>query len=660
MNEGFKRPKISVSFAKLVATIILGLTFVVPTFLFAQDGRSYFYESISQKFTVNKDTTVDVEETQTYNFTGEYHKGWRSIVLKGVSDITNVSMLDGETLYPLEYTPLSLEKTDPQSWGKYTYRRNNGNLEIEWYYGARDTTKTWILKYKLIGALSFLKEKDELYWNLFTDYDVPVLSANATIVIPPNTYSPSDHQVKIYVTNAENPVSEVLNNRTFYFSVENISPKGIVTIAGGWPKDIVDRNQFWISFIKAHYVVIGSILIILLTIISLIIYWYFTERYRKGRGTIIPQYEPPVMISGARIPPAMAEVLVREGIYPKGWSATVVDLAVRGYLKISEDGKSNTNLIKGFRIFVHLVFLLVIGYITYNSANKDSLWFMIFPVVILVFLIYKEAKSEGSLTPKDYVISSSKNFLEDNNLYDYEKEFLSVILSTGSFSTKEMRKNASRSRKLYSEINKVKKILLDEMDNKTGVYEKPLSKDKYTGSVFAIAALVSSFLVMFLGDINNVSSLPLFVIFISCIVIFIAYVKFEARLSREGAILREDWLGFKMYLETAEKYRMQSAVTPDLFEKYLPYAIIFGVEKKWGKAFEGISMQSPSWYHSNTIGGSHMGGAGNFSSGFSASAFSASFATSFTSAFSSSGGGGASGGGGSSGGGGGGGGGGAN
>jgi uncharacterized membrane protein len=152
----------------------------------------------------------------------------------------------------------------------------------------------------------------------------------------------------------------------------------------------------------------------------------------------------------------------------------------------------------------------------------------------------------------------------------------------------------------------------------------------------------------------------LIIVIIGCAIISLLFIKFEARLSQEGAILREDWLGFKMYLEKAEKYRMQALVTPDLFEKYLPYAIIFGVEKKWGKAFEGISMQPPSWYHSNTIAGSHVGSAGNLSSGFSAGAFSASFASSFTSAFSSSGGGGGgSGGGGSSGGGGGGGGGGA-
>ena len=36
--------------------------------------------------------------------------------------------------------------------------------------------------------------------------------------------------------------------------------------------------------------------------------------------------------------------------------------------------------------------------------------------------------------------------------------------------------------------------------------------------------------------------------------------------------------------------------TPATFEKYLPFAMALGVEKKWVGAFEGIFTQPPSWY----------------------------------------------------------------
>ena len=133
---------------------------------------------------------------------------------------------------------------------------------------------------------------------------------------------------------------------------------------------------------------------------------------------------------------------------------------------------------------------------------------------------------------------------------------------------------------------------------------------------------------------------------------------FGLKWTSNGKTLREDWLGFKLYLATAEKYRLQN-LTPDTFEKFLPYAMIFGVEKEWAKAFEGMTMSNPSWYSSSIAAGT-MSTSGGMSS-FSPTGFSNSFSSSFSSAFSSATGtsGGSSSSGGSSGGGGGGGGGGA-
>ena len=114
-------------------------------------------------------------------------------------------------------------------------------------------------------------------------------------------------------------------------------------------------------------------------------------------------------------------------------------------------------------------------------------------------------------------------------------------------------------------------------------------------------------------------------------------------------------MGFKLFLEVTEKNRMEN-ITPDMFEKFLPYAMIFGVEKKWAQKFESFTMPPPQWYgHS----GFYASGGSSPVGGFSPSAFATGFSASFATSFAQSGGGGASGGGGGAGGGGGGGGGGA-
>ena len=59
-------------------------------------------------------------------------------------------------------------------------------------------------------------------------------------------------------------------------------------------------------------------------------------------------------------------------------------------------------------------------------------------------------------------------------------------------------------------------------------------------------------------------------------------------------------LGLKMYIKTAEKHRIEFHNDPEkyrgVFEQLLPYAILFGLEKKWVKEFEDIYTTPPDWY----------------------------------------------------------------
>jgi uncharacterized membrane protein len=118
--------------------------------------------------------------------------------------------------------------------------------------------------------------------------------------------------------------------------------------------------------------------------------------------------------------------------------------------------------------------------------------------------------------------------------------------------------------------------------------------------------------------------------------------------------------GFKIYLSTAEKERLNYIVpadeTPEVFEKYLPYALALDVEQEWAEKFSSIldkavieKNYSPSWYSGNNWSAF---GSGSFVSSFSSS-FSSAVSSSSTAPGSSSGSGGSSGGGGGGGGGGG-------
>jgi uncharacterized membrane protein len=64
-----------------------------------------------------------------------------------------------------------------------------------------------------------------------------------------------------------------------------------------------------------------------------------------------------------------------------------------------------------------------------------------------------------------------------------------------------------------------------------------------------------------------------------------------------GARALERLLGFEEFLGRVEKDRLERVVkTPEMFERYLPYAMAFGVERKWARAFQDIYREPPRWY----------------------------------------------------------------
>ena len=161
----------------------------------------------------------------------------------------------------------------------------------------------------------------------------------------------------------------------------------------------------------------------------------------------------------------------------------------------------------------------------------------------------------------------------------------------------------------------------------------------------------------------STTSLLVIVILTGIIVINYLFYHWLKAPTRAGRKVLDKIEGFKMFLSATEKDRLNlmnpPERTPELFEKYLPYALALDIEQAWTEKFADILSQageagraySPAWY------------SGSKWSAFGASDFTSSLASSFSDAISSSstapgsssgsGGGGSSGGGGGGGGGGG-------
>ncbi len=655
----------------LTAVLVLMFCFIA-SIAFAKE---YYYQDFEVNIKINQDSTFDVAEKQTYYLDGNFGFFNRDVALKDIDAITDVEVFDGEN------NKISKSELDINSI--------SGAKHIQWNFERRDFTKeekSWTVKYKVHGGISFLKSYDEIYWNAVPQVrDVGIRDVKITVSFSTGEKFRSD-LIRLYAENIMNPINinlssepyfsdSIYNNPTsiggYYFNQDNteavfwgrnLKPNTNFTIAAGFPKGIVSQSAYFKDFLAMYYGYIFSIIIFLSCIIIGFVYWHKTEKSREGKRAIVPQYEPP-----QNLRPAMAEVIIKEKLTNKGLAATIIDLAVRGYVRIEEDNKkskweeilSNAGFVAPmfilFSPFVICLFLL-----WFLSEDRIMFYNLLFIFIILLLISVKLVKSIGGKKSSDYLVRKIKEYENDPNLEDYEKKYLQALFgSSDHFSTKELKKSQTKARTLYEKIQKVKDEIYKETELDTKAFEVGVSEEKKKAGIWIGIAVVVYFISFVVGDAGIEIGQPLILIataILSAAGLY-AFIKYEARLSDEGIKLKEDWLGFKMYLETAERYRMQN-LKPEYFEKYLPYAMIFGIEKKWAKAFETMNVPQPFWYGGNAVVAGHIGAA-SMASSFSPSAFSASFASSFSSAFSSSGASGASGGGGGAGGGGGGGGGGA-
>jgi len=572
-------------------------------------------------------------------------------------------VIDGETGKELRRSLWELDKTDPDSWGSY-YVESSGNYEnVYWYYNLADTEHTWEVKYTMHGAISFMDEFDELYWDAIgNEFEKGVERVKVTVRIPEGA-SAGDLRFAMYGDHMTN--AEVADARTFVFEAENVLPREYFTVAAGWPKGLIDEK----SFIKDWFLIHWQGILAVALIPAFIIAWKIIIKRRKsGSRVIVPHYEP-----ARGMKPAEVEYFFHGFNSAGSWSATAVDLAERGYVRIEEREPSKSEMSTqkianaAIKIIIGipagmLAMFAISGIISIATDLGDQ-WeaiFMALPTLVAGFasfsmfrIVFGKGKISAVPNPLFYVIKRTDK-KEGADISRYERILMEAMFLRGDFDLTAMRQS-SESIRLSSDMALAGKALSEDFDPAEGLRVKRGAKQILTvvGLVFAC----------FFGFIIVISAIvpvsPLLGVIIIGALITATILAAGTRYTEEGRRVRDELLGFKLYIETADKYRMQN-LTPDLFGKYLAYAMIFGLEKEWAVAFEGINVSSPSWY-AGSSSFSTSGGSLGFSSAAFTSGFSASFSSMFASATgtSSSGGGGGSGGGGSSGGGGGGGGGGA-
>jgi len=467
------------------------------------------------KIIINKDGTINVQETIVYDFDSlSKHGIYRETPYKKTNQ--------DNKQYILKFDNFSV--TD-ENGGNYNFVQSESGNNISLKIG--DANKlitglhTYIISYKVLGALTYFSDHDELYWNITgNDWTVPIVSATSEVTIPGST---NQNQVKTICytgslgskeqncsSNANQNLVTVKNNNILY-SNQGLTlvisfPKNLVAVLE--PKEYIPFSQTLLGKLLVLLAVLAALTWYIFLPLFIPIRWYLAGRDPKlvGTGEVSAWYDPPKTKDGRFLTPGETGTLIDEKADIREVTAMIIDLARRGYLKIIEKTKGEFSLVKG------------------KEKNKN---FMAFESKFLTDIF-----NEGD-----------EFLLKNNQMYEISESvknsYYNQLVLDGSFP-----KNPKTVRTLYS--------------------------------VLAVIAL-------FTGNI------------VLAIITFI-FAGIMPRKTLLGAQQSAVAKSLKNFLSSQERQLNFQAKEQYFFEKLLPYAIAFGVERVWVNRFKDMDLAQPDWY----------------------------------------------------------------
>jgi hypothetical protein len=476
---------------------------------------------------VRTDGVIEVREKIAADFLTERHGIYRYIPVEGEDDQGKAYRLDID---------LNGVWLDGQPERVETSRKGD---QLVWKIGKAETTYTglheYVIEYEARGAIGRFQDMDEIYWNATGEgWDVPLPIAAATVTLPDGAaILRSACYTGAYGSTAQDCTIIEASDSVGFVTKNEGDP---LTVAVGFPKGLVAEPppKSFLSIVAENA---ARFLPILLPLAVLI---FMYRRWKKHGDdpdfeAIVTQYESP-----AGLRPAEANALLHQMAVPGDLAVTIVDLAVRGYVRIEEKRTKGVLGIGGSKDHVlHLV-----------RDYRNDLEVEPFETKLLEDLFGPE-----NPPPAEVSVSSLKGTFH-MKAKEFQEKLMEQLTTDGYFES-----NPNKARGMYLGIG--------------ALFFLPLIFGLRDALGAAIAA--SGLIVMLFGS-------------------------FMAKWTAKGHEAAWRVKGHKAFIGAVEKYRAPWMETQDVFEKTLPYAMAFGLGARWAKAFAPLNLPPPSWYQGAVIG----------------------------------------------------------
>ncbi len=551
---------------RYVLGFVAAVSFSVLAFGLARAVRAdaETVSGFNSRIILERDGTLSVAETITYDFdSNERHGILRDIPLASpngpnlVVDVTGVDDGQGRS-YPY---------SDSVSGNTLDVKIGDPNVSVS-------GVETYVINYVVHNAVREFSDHDEVYWNVTGNgWNVPLGNVSASVALPEEVsglamacytgpagakgtdcnFSEASGGVNYSATrtlNAGEGLSIVLGIPLGHLTVspavvvpESSAPSG----SGGSGGNLSLIPGFIFFFVFIVFAVRTSL-------------W----RRRSGFGgvslrmkskPVIPKElknQPVVVAYGPpdNLRPIDVGTIIDRRVDMADVSSVIMDLAVRGYLKIR----------------------YTVRQIKFWPDKKD-------------FELVKLKDGSDLVHPAEKII------------------FNLLFTARGSVSLSDLQGSRAV---LFETLKNVGKVTDDDIYAE-GYFDaaartkRDKSRMYFGGGMFVLLLLLLAG-IFFGGD-------PGLMIFIALAAVVLTVIEFgrssTPELTPKGVAALQQILGFREFLRYTEEDRLKMMDAPELkpetFEKFLPYAMVLGVENEWAKKFEGIYTAMPAWYEDPTM-----------------------------------------------------------
>ena len=543
-----------------VVFVLLGASCAIAAHSNTRDTNNFTITNYDVQLELGRDrdnrSTLKTIETITADFPPDQNHGiTRQFVKK----------YDGHA------TDFTLESVKDEHGVDLEYHQNGNTLRVGNKNAYVSGTKTYVITYTQRDVTRYYSDtqKDEFYWNAIgVDSPVPVVSATVTLKLDAALAGKAKTNIQCYygALQAKNTCESTVSGAEYSLRVNNLGQHQGVTIALGFEPGTFAAYQPSLRERLPDIIVIGATVIFSVGIVVLL---FCSHKQKKKfakelaqanairRQPITPEYVPP---AGRSIAESIA--VLKWPNLGKALSAQVVDWAVRHIIEIRQTGTGK----------------------------------------------------------RDYTFVTKKSFADTSK---YEQTLAAAIFGNDSVAGTE-RTFRQIKQKSYSVSSRFLSLCRQIKRGELFLYSRK-EVSFYTAWLSASLAFVVAIFLIILwlsgddaegGDISPLAAIACAgAVILNVAIAVIMSRRAQNRLSVQGEELKRYLRGLKLYINAAEADQLRMLQSPEgadkvgdvasdkgalvrLYERCLPYAIIFGCEREWSKRLGQLyeeSNESPDW-----------------------------------------------------------------